>query len=106
MFKKVYLDNSTGIEVCEKPNRDYKSFEKGEKCFIIEFDKVKLNTNNYRSYTEKNNEDKFIPVIFLNRILHKRDEDGRGYSELFTVQRLDKNNEEMTFNESKYYFKI
>jgi hypothetical protein len=72
------INNSNKILVSEKPiYTDYKSFEKGDKCFIIEFDKVKLNTNNYRSYTEKNNEDKFIPVMFLNRILHKRDEDGR-----------------------------
>ena len=108
MSKKVYLDNSTGIEVCEKP---IYTIENGEKCFIIGSDKVKVNFNpdNFKLYIEKSNEHEFIPVIFLNRTLDKLDEDGRGGTEFFTVQRLDENNEHnepMTFNQYKYYFKI
>ncbi len=105
------INNSNKILVSEKPiYTDYQPINTNEICFIIkqneDKDKVKFNKKNYTSYIEKNNEHEFIPVIFLNRTLDKPDEDGRGGTELFTVQRLDKNNEEMTFEQNKYYFKV
>ena len=101
-------------KVCEKPVYNWTNYNIYPKeipinsiCYIINNKYVEDKIENFitKRYVSENNNNYFIEVILKDKKFTKIGDNPRdGYISVYTI--ITKNNEEIQFNESEYYFKL